>query len=114
MPGCVQSPRSPASSGFCETGSIASTHVLLRAQAQTGRNPCHCQGKGSSVPGSQGFLVTPSVRSDVVATSPGILGVIKNLGVELPLGVVGLCAETVPKVCSGHSPEGTQIYRNII
>lgn len=38
-----------------------------------------------------------------------ILGVLEHLRVELPLGVVGLCAEPVPKVCSGHRfrPEGT-------
>ena len=27
---------------------------------------------------------------------------LEHLGVELPLGVVGLAAEFVPKVCSGH------------
>jgi hypothetical protein len=38
-----------------------------------------------------------------------ILGVLEHLGVEFPLGVVGLAAELVPKVCSGHwpRPEGT-------
>ena len=38
-----------------------------------------------------------------------ILGVLKHLGVELPLGVVGLAAEFMPKVCSGQGPrpEGT-------
>ena len=30
-----------------------------------------------------------------------ILGVLECLGVELPLGVVGLAAEFRPKVCSG-------------
>ena len=29
---------------------------------------------------------------------------LEHLGVELPLGVVGLAAEFVPKVCSGHWP----------
>ena len=40
---------------------------------------------------------------------PLVLGVLEHLGVELPLGVVGLAAEFVPKVCSGHwlRPEGT-------
>jgi hypothetical protein len=31
-----------------------------------------------------------------------ILGVLEHLGVELPLGVVGLAAEFMPKVSSGH------------
>jgi hypothetical protein len=33
---------------------------------------------------------------------PVILGVLERLGVELPVGVVGLAAEFTPKVCSGH------------
>ena len=39
----------------------------------------------------------------------GILGVLEDLGVELPLGVVGLAAEIGPKFCSGHQArlEGT-------
>jgi hypothetical protein len=38
-----------------------------------------------------------------------ILGVLEFLGVEFPLGVVGLAAEFVPKVSSGVQPrlEGT-------
>ena len=34
---------------------------------------------------------------------------LEHLGVELPLGVVGLAVEFAPKVCSGHwpRPEGT-------
>ena len=35
------------------------------------------------------------------------LGVLECLGVELPLGVVGLAAEFVPKVCSGCHPRQT-------
>jgi hypothetical protein len=31
-----------------------------------------------------------------------ILGMLEYLGVELLLSVVGLAAEFVPKVCSGH------------
>ena len=36
---------------------------------------------------------------------------LEHLGVELPLGVVGLAAESVPKVCSGQWPrlEGTRV-----
>ena len=38
-----------------------------------------------------------------------VLGMLELLGVEFPLGVVGLAAEFTPKVCSGHqpTPEGT-------
>ena len=36
-----------------------------------------------------------------------VLGVLECLGVELPLGVVGLAVEFVPKVCSGHQPRQT-------
>ena len=38
-----------------------------------------------------------------------VLGMLELLGVEFPLGVVGLAAEFTPKVCSGHQPrpEGT-------
>ena len=38
---------------------------------------------------------------------PGILCVLELLGVELPLGVVGLAVEFVPKVCSGRQPRQT-------
>ena len=31
-----------------------------------------------------------------------ILGMLEHLEVELPLGVVGLGTELMPKVCSGH------------
>ena len=46
--------------------------------------------------------VTPSVVANVVASSPMILGMLEYLEVELPLGVVGLGTELMPKVCSGH------------
>ena len=36
---------------------------------------------------------------------PKILGELECLGVALPLGIVELAGEFVPKVCSGHSPE---------
>ena len=38
-----------------------------------------------------------------------MMGMLEHLGVELPLGVVGLGVEFEPKVCSGHwlSLEGT-------
>ena len=44
-------------------------------------------------------------RCCVLLTSdPMIIRVLEHLGVELPLGVVGLDAEFEPKVCSGHWP----------
>ena len=69
-------------------------------------------GQGSCVPGSLGVPVTPGVGADVVASSPMILEALELLGVQLPLGVVGLGAELATKVCSGHRlrPEGTTIY----
>jgi hypothetical protein len=33
-----------------------------------------------------------------------ILGVLEHLGVDLPLGVVGLTEELTPKVCTRHCP----------
>ena len=41
-----------------------------------------------------------------------ILGMLELLGVELPLGVVGLAVEFVPKICSGYWPrlEGQETF----
>jgi hypothetical protein len=44
--------------------------------------------------------VTSGVGADVVVSSSPL-----SLGVELPLVVVGLAAEFVPKVCSGSKPK---------
>ena len=74
---------------------------MLRALAQNGRNPCHWKGRGSCVSGSPGVPDTPHDGADVT-TSPMILGISELLGVQLPLGVVGLGAELAPKVCSGY------------
>jgi hypothetical protein len=49
-----------------------------------------------------GDPVTPDVGSDVVTSSPVILGMLEHLEGELPLGVVGLGVESAPKVCPGH------------
>jgi hypothetical protein len=38
---------------------------------------------------------------------------LEHLGVELPLGVVGLTADFVPKVCSEHWPRQTGRPENI-
>jgi hypothetical protein len=40
----------------------------------------------------------------ILTSDPLILGVLECLGVDLPLGVVGLAAEFMPKVCSVHQP----------
>ena len=50
------------------------------------------------MPGSCRSQLLPVLGTDVVSSSPLILGVLEHLGVELPLGVVGLAAEFVPKV----------------
>jgi hypothetical protein len=42
---------------------------------------------------------------------PLILDMLERLGVELPLGVVGLAMEFAPKICSGHQP--IQTRRNL-
>ena len=44
---------------------------------------------------------------------PGILGVFECLGVDLPLGVVGLAAEFKPKVCSGHWPRLEELTKSL-
>jgi hypothetical protein len=46
--------------------------------------------------------VTLGVGADVVVSSPVVLDMLEYLGVELPLGVVGLGMEPVSKVCSGY------------
>jgi hypothetical protein len=58
-------------------------------------------------PGSQAASGTLRSWCD---QDPGILGMLKCLGMELLLGVVRLVAEFMPKVCSGHwpRPEGTR------
>ena len=39
-----------------------------------------------------------------------ILGVLEHLGVELPLGIVGLAVEFAPKVFSGHQPRQEETH----
>ena len=65
---------------------------------------CHWSGRVPQCLGPAG----PSYfqccgRCCILLTSdPMILGVLDHLRVELPLGVVGLTAEFVSKVCLGH------------
>ena len=51
-----------------------------------------------------------SVTKLLGSWDPMALGVLEHLGVELPLGVMGLVTEFPPKVCSRHQPkpEGTR------
>lgn len=78
--------------------------------------PMVCSGhwfrlKGTCAPSWGGFLspwilgypVTPGVGAGLgtdVVTSPVIFGVSKQLGVRLSLGVVGVSAEPLSKICS--------------
>ena len=41
---------------------------------------------------------------------PVVLDVLELLEMELPLGVMGLTAEFMPKVCSGHQPRPEGIH----
>jgi hypothetical protein len=105
-PGCVWAPGNGNFSGCCGTVCSVRSQGLLSALAQAGRNPWLW------LSGFTGWLgpVVPSNfwcwgRCCVLFTSdPMILGVLEHLGVELPLGVVGLAVEFVPKVCSGYQP----------
>ena len=67
---------------------------LFRALSQTRSNSCPWSGR---VPGCLGPTGPSLLTSD-----PVFLGLLECLGVELPLGVVGLADKFVPKVCSGH------------
>lgn len=87
---------------FCVIGlaTRGRTQGLLRALAQTGQNLSHWPG---GVPGYLGS-VGPSYfrcwgRCYVLFTSdPVVLGMLECLGVDLPLGVVGLTEEFASKV----------------
>ena len=72
------------------------------------KEPVPLASWGFLCPWIPGVPVIPSVGAYVVASSPVVLGMLEHLGVELLLGVVGLCTEPAPKVCSGHRfiPEG--------
>jgi hypothetical protein len=50
----------------------------------------------------------PGVTMLLGSWDPLILGLLELPGVELPLGVVGLAAEFVPKVYAGHRPRHTR------
>jgi hypothetical protein len=71
-PGHVRAPVSGSSSGCCGTGCGVCSQGLLRAPVQTGRNPCYWSAEflGAWV---QLVLITSSVGTDVVSSSPLIL-----------------------------------------
>jgi hypothetical protein len=76
---------------------------------QTRRNLCHWSGRvpvclGPTGPSNSGCWNRCCV---LLTSNPVILGVLESPRVELPLGVVGMAAEFVPKVCSGHQPRQT-------
>jgi len=111
-PGHFRAPESQAPSGYCKSGCRGSTPGLLPVQVQTGRNPCHWPGVGSWVPLSRGGgTVTPGVGAVVMNSSPVFPGVLEQLAVGFPLGVVGMGAEPVPTVCTGHRAQ-VQTRRN--
>lgn len=49
-----------------------------------------------------GGTVTPGVGAVVMNSSPVFPGVLEQLAVGFPLGVMGMGAEPVPKVCTRH------------
>ena len=57
--------------------------------------------------GSSDYGVTNLLGSQ----DPGILGILVCMRVELPLGVVGLAAEFMTKVSSGHWPRLAQFLK---
>ena len=114
-PGSVRVPGSGASSGCCGIGCRVQAQGLLRAHAQTGRNWCHwlCRIPVSLDPSGPRYSCWGCDRCCVLLTSdPMILGVLECLGLEFPLGVVGLGSEFGSKVCSGLWPrlEGESVF----
>jgi hypothetical protein len=91
-PGGVRPPEDGAASGCCGTGCRVCTQGLLQAPGQTGRNPSHWSGGVPVCLGPTGPNYSRCWdRCCVLLTSdPMILGMLECLGVELPLGVVGL------------------------
>ena len=106
-PGPVKVSGSRASSGCCGTVYRVCAQGLLRALAQTDqKEPVPLVWWSSSVPGSC-YTQSLPFGTDVVSSSPLILGLLECLVVELPLAFVGLAVEFVLKVCSGHQPRQT-------
>ena len=106
-PGHVRVPGSVTSSGCSGTDWWVDVQALLRALAQTEKSPWHwlcgvpwCLGHN----GPSYFLCCD--RCCVLRTSdPMILSMLEHMGVGLPLGVVELAEELMPKVSSRHWPK---------
>ena len=96
----VRAPGSGVSSECCGTGCRVHTQVLLRATAQTGRNTQHWSGGvcGSLDPAGPSYSRYWDRCCGFLTYDSMILGVLEYLGVQLPLGVVGLGAEVATKV----------------
>ena len=101
-PGWVRAPKTQASSRCFGTGYGASTWSTQGTGSDL-EKPVPLARWVFQCPWIPRVPVSPGVGvgTDVVAFSPMILGMLEHLGVELPLGVVGLGVEQVPKVCSG-------------
>jgi hypothetical protein len=114
-PGHVRVLGNGTSSGCCGTGCGVCAQSLLRALTQTRKNLCHWSG---GVPGCLG-PAGPSYfwcwgRCCVLPTSDSImLGMLEHLGMELPLGVLGLAAEFAPNVCLGHPLRPEENHRSL-
>jgi hypothetical protein len=82
--------------------------------------PNVCSGQWARLEGicASGWVVVPGClvftgfsyfwcwgRCVFLTSDPIIPGVLEYLGMNLPLGVVGLTVELAPKVCSGHWPD---------
>ena len=78
------------------------TQGLLKSLDQTGRIPCYWLGRvsGSLNPDGPSYSWYWDRCCVLLISDPMILGVLECLGVELPVGVVGLTAEFVLEVCS--------------
>ena len=91
------------SSGCCGTGCGVCAQSLLRALTQTRKNLCHWSGgvPGCLGPAGPSYFWCWGRRCFLLTSNPLILGTLEYMGVNLPLGIVGLAAEFKPKVCSG-------------
>ena len=104
-PGCARAPGSGTSSGGRGTG----CRVCAQGKpVETRRNPTHWSGEvlASLDPAGPSYSWWCWNRCCVLLTpDPKILGMLEHLGVEPPLGAVGLATVLEPKV-SRCRPEG--------
>ena len=100
-PGHVRAPGSGASSGFCGTGWGIHTQRLLRVPAQTRGKLCHWSGVDSGClrPTGPSYFQCWGRCFVLLTSDPKILSMLESLGVEIPLGVVGLAVILWSWVC---------------